>query len=58
MRKSKVCSAIALFLNAENPLQESPKTNGTGPKDYLSPSFFINKNNNNNNNIGVSISRE
>jgi hypothetical protein len=22
---------IALFLNAENPLQESPKTNGTGP---------------------------
>jgi hypothetical protein len=31
MHKSKVCSAIALFLNAENPLRESPKTNGTGP---------------------------
>jgi hypothetical protein len=31
--------AIALFLNAENPLQESLKTNGTGPKKlyYIFP---------------------
>jgi hypothetical protein len=31
MRKSKLCSAIALFLNAENPLREPPKMDGTGP---------------------------
>jgi hypothetical protein len=44
MRKSKGYLAIALFLNAENPLRESPKTNGTGPKFgsvFLeNPTFF------------------
>jgi hypothetical protein len=39
MCKSKLCSAIALFLNAENPLWESPKTNGTGPK--CTPNFHF-----------------
>jgi hypothetical protein len=37
MRKSKVCSTIALFLNAENLLWESPKTNGTGPNIQAPP---------------------
>jgi hypothetical protein len=45
MRKSKVCSAIALFLDAENPLRESPKTNGTGPNSQT-PRINSEKNHN------------